>query len=277
MDYIIGLFCSNKSVIAQEPDRLQEHLYDYGEFYEYSNVFPGFSTWDDIGIESKQTGVQSQTQDAESKDQSGVEVFDDSADVFVGEVCAFCLEGRGLTRCLKCKSTYYCSEHLLIHEASCGSVPAAAASEFAPGDSELRSEILELLSTFQSVYEEQNNKSSLQKCISMCERIMERYYRLPQVVAMHEQATTLLHKFQNGETEHSSFTAEEQSRASSSSSSSALGMSVLDHLKADVKEALDRVDAEENDLVKVLPSHLSQVCCFGCSLLIGLGFNVLGR
>jgi len=115
--------------------------------------------------------------------------------------------------------------------------------------------MLELLSMFQGVYEKNAAPgytcSLLQNCISTCERIMDRYYRLPQVVAMHEQATTLLRMFQNGEKTECPVTASPNENGASST-----GMSVRDHLKADVKEALDRVDAEESDLVKVIPCFL---------------------
>jgi len=122
-------------VIAQGPGRLQEFS-DYGQLYEYSNGFADFSIWDG-GLESKhKIPIGGQSYSPPVKDRSEIaselpEVLaDDSADVcasFVGEICAFCLESRVLTRCPNCKSAYYCSTehqaaHSLIHEASCGSI-----------------------------------------------------------------------------------------------------------------------------------------------------------
>lgn len=268
-------------MITQEPGRLQE-VNDYGRLYEFSNAFANFSIWDG-GFESKESPqpFPIQTEDAEAMmDQSGVaselpELFtDDFSDVstsFVGETCAFCLESEVLIQCSNCKSAYYCSKehqaaHSLIHEPSCGNVAtpedahpedgipfSESAEDLAPDDSELRSEMLELLNIFEVVYE---NKSAvdtwglLKKCISMCERIMERYSRIPQVVAMHEQATALLQMF---ETECPPNSATENTTSSS-------GMFVREHLKANVKEALERVDrdVEESDLLKVPP--FCEVC-----------------
>lgn len=63
------------------------------------------------------------------------------------------------------------------------------------------------------------------------------------VVAMHEQAKALLQMMPNGDHTWPSSTAWQAENRTSSS-----GMSVLDHLKSDVREALDQVDAEERDL-----------------------------
>lgn len=256
---------------------------EYGRLYEYKDGFADFSVWDGAP-ESKQktrTALQStqsfpiQTQDAEVISGVTFELrelsADDSAEeVFPGEICAFCLEARAVSRCANCQSAYYCSKehqaaHSAIHETSCGnfatpdessnSHPQTGFSEpvdLAPDDSGLRSEMLELLSIFQVVYENKSGasdtRSLLKRCISMCERIMERFGRLPQVLTMHEQATSLLQMFQNGETKSFPFTT------SPNFATDNRGMSaVRDHLKADVKEALDRVDrdAEESDLLKV--------------------------
>ena len=234
--------------ISQGPFSLQE-VNDYGRLDEYSNGFADFSIWDGV-FENKsmlETGLQSpqsflaQTQVAEVTDQSELPnlLVDDSADV----------------------------------SASCGKVDEAnvdpkygfqfsEAVDIGPADSELRSEMLELLSIFQVVYENESavdKPSLLKKCISMCERIMERYYRLPQVVAMHEQAKALLQMFENGDFPLLAlFAGSTVSSNFASESSSSSGMPFRDHLKADVKEALDRVDrdAEESELSKVTTTIL---------------------
>lgn len=155
---------------------------------------------------------------------------------------------------------YYCSRehqaaHSSIHDPFCGNKGATAnpikPPDLNPGDAQLRTELLELLSLFETVYEPKERTNSerralVQKCVTMCERIMDRYYRLPQVVAMHEQAKALLQMMANGDHAEPSSTAWQAENRTSSS-----GTSVLDHLKSDVREALDRVDAEERETVKV--------------------------
>lgn len=143
---------------------------------------------------------------------------------------------------------------------------SAPSPEISPLDPELRSEMLELLSIFQVVYDNKSavdTRSLLKKCIYMCERIMERYYRLPQVVAMHEQAKTLLQMFESGGAE-SPFTRSNASMNFANESSASSGpRSLRNNLMADVKLALDRVDrdAKESDLLKVLTQHKSSYSC----------------
>ncbi|KAG0621116.1 hypothetical protein M758_4G270400 [Ceratodon purpureus] len=230
--------------VVQGPFSLQE-VNDYGHLYEYSSGFADFCVVD-AGFESKlehQTDVQSpesiliHTRFAEVTDQSDTSeqpklVADDFADIS--------------------------ATHGKVDEASNSDhkngFQFSESADIGPADSELRSEVLELLSIFQAVYENKSavdKPSLLKKCVSMCERIMERYYRLPQVVAMHEQAKALLQVFENGETE-SPFAGSTASSSFAGESSTSSGMSFRDHLKADVKEALDRVDrdAEETELSK---------------------------
>lgn len=197
---------------------------DYGRLYEYNNGLADFSIWDGV-FESRQRTPQL-FQVAEVVDRSGNdEVQQLLADDF-GELA---------------------STSSSLAQSSFHSTPSP---DIAPPDPELRSEMLELLSIFQVVYENKSaidTRSLLKKCIYMCERIMERYYRLPQVVAMHEQAKTLLQMFENeGPSNASSDLATETATSS--------GRSFRNDLIANVKEALDSVDrdAKESNLSKVL-------------------------
>jgi len=211
---------------VQETGGLRE-LDDYGRFYEYNNGLADFSIWDGV-FESRQRTPQSLV--AEVVDR-GDEVQQLLADDF-GEVAS--------TSALA-ESSFY-------------STPSP---DIAPPDPELRSEMLELMSIFQVLYENKSaidTRSLLKKCIYMCERIMERYYRLPQVVAMHEQAKSLLQMFENGGG------AEGPSNASSNfAPENTTGRSFRNDLIANVKEALDSVDrdAKESDLSKVIYSSSS--------------------
>lgn len=237
---------------------------DYGQLYAYGS-FPDFAMWDGRLEGSNQSNdiVPPEPQPLpplipELDDEIKVEIDD----VFIGKICAFCLERRVLIQCPKCKVAHYCSRehqaaHSSIHDPFCGNKGGATAAapikppDLNPGDAQLHTELLELLSLFETVYEPKERTNSertslVQKCVTMCERIMDRYYRLPQVVAMHEQAKALLQMMQNGDHTGPSSTARQAENQTSSS-----GMSVLDHLKSDVQEALDRVDAEERETVKV--------------------------
>lgn len=216
---------------VQGPFGLHE-VHDYGRLYEYSSGFADFSVWDGVS-ESKpklETGVQSpesiQTQVEEVTDRS-----DKLPNLVADEFTDVAASRESVDEASDPKSGFQ-------------------VSDIGPADSELRSEMLELLSIFQVVYEDKSavdTPSLLRKCVSICERIMERYSRLPQVVAMHEQATALLQTFEDRAT-GSPLAGSNASSSFAGESSTSSG--IRDHLQADVKEALDRVNAEESGLAK---------------------------
>lgn len=206
--------------------------------YEYNNGFADFSVWEGV-FENRQRAPQSfgsQAQVAEVVDQSGS-----------GELQKVLTDEFGEA---STSSQFQSGFH------------SAPSPDIAPPDAELRSEMLELLSIFQVVYENKSaidTRSLLKKCIYMCERIMERYYRLPQVVAMHEQAKALLQMFENGGPGSPFARSNVSSNFATENSTSSGPRSFRNNLMADVKEALDRVDrdAKESDNFKVLTQHQS--------------------
>lgn len=143
-----------------------------------------------------------------------------------------------------------------------GGFNSAPSSDIAPPDPELQSEILELLSIFQAVHDNKSaidTRSLLKKCIYMCERIMQRYYRLPDVVAIHEQAKALLQMFESVGPESPFARSNVSSNFATGNSTLSGPRSFRNNLLADVKEALDRVDrdAKESGDSKVRPQHQS--------------------
>lgn len=228
------MLCERRSVanvftFAQGTGGLQE-FDDYGRLYEYNNGFADFSEWDGVfeSLQRTSQSVVSQTQVSEAVDQSGSSESQKLMTDDFGEASPSSQFQSGL---------HY-----------------APSPDIAPPDPELRSEMLELLSIFQVVHDNKSaidTRSLLKKCIYMCERIMERYHRLPQVVAMHEQAKTLLLMFENGGGSSLSRSNALWNISTENSASSGL-RSFRNNLLADVKEALDRVDRDEKESFKVL-------------------------
>ncbi|XP_024369429.1 uncharacterized protein [Physcomitrium patens] len=203
-------------------DGTNEELDDYGRLYEY-NKFADASIWDGVFDNRQETpsSVASQTQDAEVVDVSS---SNELQNILPDDLAEASSQFRT-------------------------SFQSAASPQIAPPDPELQAEMLELLSIFQVVYENKSaidTPSLLKKCIHMCERITDRFYQLPQVVAMHEQAKILLQMFENEEA-GSSLTRSNPSSNSATGNSTLSGRSHRQKLMADVKEALDRVDCDANE------------------------------
>ncbi|KAG0631692.1 hypothetical protein M758_1G272600 [Ceratodon purpureus] len=199
---------------------------DYGRLYDYDNGFADFSEWEGV-FESRQRvpqGLVSQAQVGEVVDQSGS-----------GESVKMLMDEFGDASTL---SQFQ------------GGFNSAPSSDIAPPDPELQSEILELLSIFQAVHDNKSaidTRSLLKKCIYMCERIMQRYYRLPDVVAIHEQAKALLQMFESVGPESPFARSNVSSNFATGNSTLSGPRSFRNNLLADVKEALDRVDRDAKE------------------------------
>lgn len=219
-----------------------QELNDYGRIYDYGNALADFSVWESA-FEAKPINPTSLQSPHSSSFQTQVTVT-------TGENGALAFPELLADSSAEASSGKPAISDDAANSKPLGGFQFSESGDIGPRDAELRSEMLELLNIFQIVYESKmdvDKRSLLKKCVSMCERIMDRFYRLPQVVTMHEQAKSLLQMLERGEVDRPGMSSKTSSNFATEDGASS-ERSSLDNLKANVKEALDTVDREAEEI-----------------------------